>query len=94
MLRAAPVRFTQTVGVAPGTTTVNLGLANVRVADPYQRDWWSLRSPGFTCFNGLGAIDTSAKIRWDIIATVGGGALLIATMTSLIASAIGQLTKR
>lgn len=86
MLRVAPVRFTQTVGVAPGTTTVNLGLASVRASNPYQRDFWTMR--------GLGAIDTSARIRWDIIATVGGGALLIATMTSLIASAIGQLTKR
>lgn len=87
MLRTSPIRFTQSVGVAPGTTTMQLGAPRMRVLDPYQRDLWALRG-------GLGAIDTRAHVRWDIIATVGGGALVIATMTGLIATAIGNITKR
>lgn len=36
----------------------------------------------------LGAIDTRAKLRWDIIAGIGGAALLIATTAGLVASAL------
>lgn len=38
---------------------------------------------------GLGAIPR-ASIRWDIIATVGGGSLAIALMIGLIASALSK----
>ena len=81
-----PIRFAQTVGVAPGTTTMQLSGLQFRVLSPYQRDFYTMR--------GLGAVDTRARIRWDIIGTVGGGALVIAMMTGLIASAIGHLSKR
>ncbi len=83
----ASISFTPTVGVAPGTTTVGIAGMNFRVIDPYQRDWWALRG-------GLGEVDTRARIRWDIIGVIGGGALLIATLTSLLANAVGHLTRR
>lgn len=71
---------------------MRLGLAapQMRVLNPYQRGLWELRGGR----RGLGAIDTRAHIRWDIIGTVGGGALVIAMMTGLVASAIGNITKR
>lgn len=75
--------FTATVGVAPGTTTLQLAGTSVRVWDPYARGIVDLRNP-------LGAIDTRARIRWDIIGVVGGGALVISMMTALVASAIGR----
>lgn len=81
MLRT-PISFTPTVGVAPGTTTFALSGANVRVFDPYQGDYYAMK--------GLGFVDTRARIRWDIIATIGGGAAIIALMTGLLASAIGK----
>lgn len=86
MLRAAPIRFTPTVGVAPGTTTMQLSGLQMRVVDPYQRDFYAMR--------GLGAIDTRAHIRWDIIGAVGGGALVLAMLTGTIANAIGHITRR
>ncbi len=79
--------FTSTVGVAPGTTTFQLAGASVRFLNPYQRDFAQMRGP-------LGAIDTRAHVRWDIIGVVGGGALVIAMMTGLIASAIGHVINR
>lgn len=89
MLRTSPISFTPTVGVAPGTTTMRLGLAapRMRVLSPYQRDFWELRG-------GLGAIDTRAHIRWDILGLVGGGSLIIAMMTGLVAAAIGNIKNR
>ena len=72
-------RFTRTVGVAPGTTTLQLAGATVRVWSAY---------PSSTA--DLEGVDTRARMRWDIMGVVGGGALLIALTTGLIASAIGK----
>lgn len=71
--------FTPAVGVAPGTTTVQLSEPSVNIWNAYP-----------TSFADLGRIDTRARIRWDIIGIVGGGALVIALTTGLIASAIGK----
>lgn len=81
-----PIRFTPTVGVAPGTTTMHLAGLQMRVLDPYQRDYYAMR--------GLGAIDTRARIRWDIIGVIGGGALVIAMLTGTIANALGHFKRR
>ena len=86
MLRAASIRFTPTVGVAPGTTTMQLSGLQMRVVNPYQRDFYAMR--------GLGSVDTRARIRWDIIGVIGGGALMIAMLTGTIANAIGHITRR
>jgi hypothetical protein len=64
--------FAKTVGVAPGTTTLQLG----GYRDPYQD------------MIQLSGVDTSAHIRWDLIALVGGGSLFIAMMAGLVASAL------
>lgn len=75
-------QFASTVGVAPGTTTVQFAGTHVRAWDPYARGLIEMR--------GLGKIDTSARIRWDIIGIVGGGALVVAMATALVASTIGR----
>jgi hypothetical protein len=56
------------------------GLQGSHVWNPYQADYMRM--------NGMGAIDTRARMRWDIIAAIGGGATLIALATGLIASAL------
>lgn len=96
MYRAKPIQFASTVGVAPGTTTVQISGTNFRVLDPYQRDFYTLRDdPASGSPPPAPPMqDLHAHIRWDIIGLVGGGALAIALMTGLIASAIGQVTKR
>lgn len=71
------MHFTNTVGVAPGTTTMQLAGTNVRL--------WNTLSQ-----QPLGAIDTRARIRWDIIGLIGGIALITATLTGLIASSLGK----
>lgn len=77
--------FNGDVGVAPGTTTMMLAGTNVRVVSPYARGFVDMRGS-----RSLGAVDTGAHIRWDLIATVGGFALVVALTTGLIASAIGK----
>jgi hypothetical protein len=97
-----------TVGVAPGTLTMQLGAcppdpigwysadvlqaydhrmgfagAPMRYLDPYE-DFARLRG-----LRGM-TVDTSARVRWDLIAGVGGGALVIALLTGLVADAIGR----
>jgi hypothetical protein len=69
------------VGVAPGTTTLQLNGVTYRYADPYAR--------GIVDMRGLGAIDTRARVRWDIIGVIGGLSLLIALSAALAATAIG-----
>lgn len=72
--------WARTVGVAPGTTTMQFSGAHVRVRDPYATSIVDMR--------GLrGATDTSAHIRWDLILGVGGGALVIALTAGLLATA-------
>ena len=71
--------FTPAVRVAPGTTTVQLSGPSVRVWNPYP-----------TSYADLGRVDTRVRMRWDIIGVVGGGALVIALATGLLASAIGK----
>lgn len=75
-------RFTPTVGVAPGTTTLQLAGTTVRM--------WSAYPTSVADLGQLGAVDTRARMRWDIMGVVGGGALLIALTTGLLASAIGK----
>ena len=112
--------MTPTVGVAPGTTTIQLGacapdprrwmawerthdLAAMQAADPTvftnKAHIASLRAAGVAGSSfrvvdprlaGLGVVDTRARIRWDLIAAIGGGSLLIALTTGLLASAIGR----
>ena len=68
-----------TVGVAPGTTTIRLGLGEAKqlvITNPYVGG--SLQ---------LGEIP-KPRLRWDLIGVVGGGALIIALTASLIASAL------
>ncbi len=68
-----------TVGVAPGTITMCLGEPGkiLTINNPYVNGSIS-----------LGAIDTSARIRWDIIALIGGGSLIVALTAGLLATAI------
>lgn len=77
---------TCTVGVAPGTTTMQIGGpaagTHARVWMPYGTDVVDLR--------GLKAIDTRAHIRWDLILGVGGGALVIAMAAGLLATAFSK----
>lgn len=69
----------RTVGVAPGTATLLLGEPGKQlvISNPYVGGQIQ-----------LGAIDTRARIRWDLIGLVGGGSLLVALAAGLIASAI------
>jgi len=83
----------QTVGVAPGTTTMQFSGTHVRAYDPYGTSLVDLREWNAGEFDrrwvpGLGAnpIDTSAHIRWDLILGVGVGALVIALTAGLLAT--------
>ncbi len=110
-----PMRFlsNNTVGVAPGTTTLSLGAcppeampwmaydrmvgistgpimpgsqpvnAAQPVGCPYSSPYADMSS-----MNGLGAAQLQARIRWDIIGLIGGGALVVSLLTGLIASAM------
>lgn len=71
---------TMNVGVAPGTTTLQLGGVTYRYMDPYAR--------GIVDMRGLSGVDTRARIRWDIIGVVGGLSLLIALSAALAATAM------
>src|ERR1700746_1293376 len=68
-----------TVGVAPGTITMHLGQPDKRlvVVNPYVSGEMQ-----------LGAIDTRAHVRWDLIGLVGGGSMIVALVAGLIASAL------
>lgn len=73
------VAFTNSVGVAPGTTTMQLG-ASRRVWDPYT-DLISLNElPPLPLFR-------DRPIRWDLIGIVGGGSLIVALGAAFLASA-------
>ena len=92
-------KFVNSVGVAPGTTTMQLGNAGAwpfPAENPfpfpeerrfYTIDPWA-RYDGRR-WAGLGAIP-KAQIRWDIIAVVGGGSLGIALAIGLVASALSK----
>lgn len=73
--------MSRTVGVAPGTTTIQLGQIEpgkqLVVANPWVSGQVSL---------GLGV--PQSRVRWDLIALVGGGSLIIALTAGLIASAL------
>jgi hypothetical protein len=125
------IRFTNRVGVAPGTTTMRFaGLGAARTwLDPMQgqRSHCAPDGPGwfpfvdvdpqapipvagpqvadetmlngvryydpyadFVKLKGLGAVDTTAHIRWDLIGLVGGGALFVAMAAGLIANAFSR----
>ncbi len=74
--------YSGSVGIAPGTTTLQLGGVTFRYQDPYAR--------GIVDMRGLQGIDTRARIRWDIIVTIGGLSLIIALSAALAASALGK----
>jgi hypothetical protein len=76
------MRFANSVGVAPGTTTMQIGLGHVRW-DPYATGIVELKGRSL---RGLRDIDTRAVIRWDLMGIVGGTALALATIAGVIAS--------
>lgn len=62
--------------MAPGTTAMQV--AGVQVYDPYATSIVDLR--------GLDAtINTTSRMRWDLIIGVGGGALVVALAAGLLA---------
>lgn len=69
--------FARSVGVAPGTTTLNLGAT---------RAWM----PYGTGIIELRGIDTSAVVRWDLIGVVGGIALGLSAAAAIIADKLGR----
>lgn len=71
------IRFTQKVGVAPGTTMMQLG----RRWDPYT-DMISLND------TFVPAPIQDRPIRWDLVAIVGGGSAVFALAAAFIASAL------
>ena len=73
--------YTGDVGVAPGTTTIQLNGTTYRYRDPYARGLVELKG---------GVVDTRARIRWDVIGIVGGGSLIIALSVALLATALGK----
>ena len=77
------IKFTPTVGVAPGTTTMQLGST---VLYPYG-------GSSIVDMRGLGVVDTRARIRWDLILGIGGLATVVAATAGLIANAIGNIRK-
>ncbi len=48
--------------------------------DPYAFDIWRLRGLGATLSSDL------HRMRWDLVGLVGGGAFLVAALTSFLAS--------
>ena len=87
-------KFTQSVGVAPGTATVRLDGA-LPFPERSQRYWpnplqkFEGRLPLGDILPGA-TLPTSARIRWDIIGVVGGGSLIIAMAIGLVASALSK----
>jgi hypothetical protein len=69
----------QRVGVAPGTTTLMLGSPSKQLV---------INNPFVAGQIQLGAIDTRAKVRWDLIGLIGGGSLIVALAAGLIATAL------
>jgi len=56
---------------------------------PAQVAGLQVRGVGFYGMRGLRApVSTAARIRWDIIGVVGGGALVVSLLTGLIATAL------
>lgn len=81
----------RTVGVAPGTITLQLGEPGKQlvIENPYVAGRIALGvNPSQAQAVTLGGIDTRARIRWDLIGIVGGGSLIVALAAGLIASAI------
>ncbi len=87
-------KFSGPVGVAPGTTTVQLDGAPI-----LEREQWYPIDP-LSKWQGrlpLGQAEATqptavtfarSRIRWDIIALIGGGSLVIALAIGLVASAL------
>jgi hypothetical protein len=69
----------RTVGVAPGTITMCLGETSKQLV---------VSNPWVAGQVQLGAIDTRARVRWDIIGLVGGGSLIVALLAGLVATAL------
>lgn len=73
-------KLNPTVGVAPGTTTMQLS------------GWWNPYPDDVTLSDGapMQTLRQEARrnIRWDLIGVIGGGSLVIALAAGLIASAI------
>lgn len=94
-------KFTQSVGVAPGTTTMQLGNAGLwpfPTKNPYPFpeelrhytvDPWARYEGRQWIGPALGEIPR-ASIRWDLIGIVGGGSLAIALAIGLVASALSK----
>ncbi len=81
-------KFVQSVGVAPGTTTMQLG--DLPPGYPERSQWYPL-SP-WAQYQGripLGALPPP-RIRWDIIGVVGGGSLVLALAIGLVATALSK----
>ena len=74
----------RTVGVAPGTTTVALGQIEPGKQLVVSNPWI-----GGQVSVGLGA-PYDPRMRWDLIALVGGGSLIIALAAGLVASAFDR----
>lgn len=76
----------KTVGVAPGTITMCLGDADPGkrfvIHNPYVEGSISIG------LGGLSDVPKRSHIRWDLIAAIGGGSLIIALAAGLVASAI------
>jgi hypothetical protein len=82
--------FAPTVGVSPGTTTLQLGSHTVSV--PYAtfeelRDTYA--GSGITA-EGVAPLIPKSRIRWDIIGVVGGASLVVAIGAGLIASLLSD----
>ncbi len=74
--------FAQSVGVSPGTTTMQLG-RTIRAWDPYT-NIYTLRDAAPVMYS---PIDTRAHIRWDLIGLIGGLSLIISMGAGLLAVA-------
>lgn len=102
------MNFYRTVGVAPGTTTIQLnGAGGILPSAPQlpfpERSQWYPIDP-LTQWQGrlpLGqvpdvviptasGVPSARRIRWDIIAIIGGGSLMIALAIGLVASALSS----
>jgi hypothetical protein len=73
------VLFKHNVGVAPGTTTMQLG----RYWNPYQ-DMIALND------SFVAPPIQDRPIRWDLVGIIGGGSLIVALGAAFIASALSR----
>lgn len=73
----------RTVGVAPGTITMQLGQPEPNKQLVIANPWIG----GQIALGGLDAIPPP-RIRWDLIGLIGGGSLIVALTAGLIASAL------